>query len=79
MPKKGFVSLTVKESIYDSFQEIFKENKTSLEKFGINSLTGFLTFVLNDVFSRDILWNQIMTDMAGSRSGALKELMRKQK
>lgn len=77
MPKSGFKSITVNESIYDNFQDVYNKNKANLQRFGINSLTGFLTYVLNDTFSNPEIWNEIMKDIARSQTDALIGLMKK--
>lgn len=77
VPKQGFRSITVSDSIYDSFQAVYDKNKAGLQRFGINSFTGFLTYILNDAFSNAEIWNEIMTHIARSQTDALDGLLMK--
>lgn len=46
MPKKGYKGITIKESVYDGFARIYESQKTELEKQGITSMAGYLTWVM---------------------------------
>ncbi len=43
MPRKGYKTITVTDSIYDYFMEQYKKQKLELERKGINSFSGFVT------------------------------------
>ena len=53
MPKAGFKSITVSETIYDRFQEIYQENKERLARKGVNSLAGYVTYMLEEMMEKD--------------------------
>lgn len=44
MPRKGWKSITVKESVYQYFKNEWEKNKEEYRlKFGITSFSGFIT------------------------------------
>ena len=53
MPKEGFKSITVSEEIYDRFHAIYKDNKPNLTTKGINSFTGYITYMLEESMKKD--------------------------
>ena len=53
MPKPGFKSITISESVYDRFHDVFNKNKKDLSKKGVNSFAGYVTFLLEDMMQKD--------------------------
>jgi hypothetical protein len=53
MPKAGFKSITVSEEIYDKFFEVFEKNKPELVMKGINSFSGYVTYMLEQTMQKD--------------------------
>ena len=53
MPKAGFKSITVSESIYNKFHDVYKKNKDDLAMKGINSFAGYITFMMEDLMQKD--------------------------
>ncbi len=53
MPKDGFRSITIPETVYDRFQDAYTGNKAELAVRGIRSLSGYLTHMLEDVMRLD--------------------------
>ena len=53
MPKEGFKSITVSESVYDKFYGIYKKNKEDLVMKGVNSFSGYITYMLEDMMQKD--------------------------
>lgn len=53
MPKPGFKSITISETIYDKFHETFKANKEKMASKGVNSLAGYVTYMLEETMQRD--------------------------
>ena len=53
MPKPGFKSITVSETVYDKFFEVYKKNKDNLTMKGVNSFAGYITYMLEDKMQKD--------------------------
>jgi len=53
MPKAGFKSITVSETIYNKFHDVYKKNKEDLAMKGINSFAGYITFMMEDLMQKD--------------------------
>lgn len=53
MPKEGFKSITVSDHIYDRFQDIYNDNKTTLAEKGVRSLSGYVSYMLEEAMVRD--------------------------
>ncbi|QLH09494.1 MULTISPECIES: hypothetical protein [Candidatus Nitrosotenuis] len=53
MPKPGFKSITVSEQVYDKFYDVFEKNKTDLTMKGINSFSGYVTYMLEEMMQKD--------------------------
>lgn len=53
MPKAGFKSITVSETVYDRFQQIYQDNKDGLGRKGINSFSGYVTYMLEELMQKD--------------------------
>lgn len=47
MPKQGFKSITVKEEIYAALEATFNQNRSRLEREGIDSLSSFVTKIIS--------------------------------
>lgn len=43
MPNVGFLSITIKEQVYDRMHTIYLKNNFNLMKEGINSFVGYIT------------------------------------
>ena len=55
MPKPGFKSLTLSEAVYDKFNQTYQKNKGELTLKGVNSFSGYVTYLLEDVMKKDNL------------------------
>ncbi|HEX9845228.1 MAG TPA: hypothetical protein VGA92_02040 [Candidatus Nitrosotenuis sp.] len=53
MPKAGFKSITVSEDVYDKFFDVFEKNKPELMMKGINSFSGYVTYMLEQTMQKD--------------------------
>ena len=53
MPKPGFKSLTLSEAVYDKFNQTYQKNKDELTLKGVNSFSGYVTYLLEDVMKKD--------------------------
>ena len=53
MPKEGFKSITVSDYIYDRFQDTFNSNKEALANKGVRSLSGYVSYMLEEAMTRD--------------------------
>jgi len=53
MPKAGFKSITVSETVYDNFYETYEKNKEDLLMKGVNSFSGYVTFMLEEMMAKD--------------------------
>ncbi|MFM7796135.1 MAG: hypothetical protein ACKO7N_05160 [Candidatus Nitrosotenuis sp.] len=53
MPKAGFKSITVSEEVYDKFFEVLEKNKPELVMKGINSFSGYVTYMLEQTMQKD--------------------------
>ncbi len=48
MPKEGFKSITVSESVYDRFNDAYNRSKESLANKGVRSLSGYVSYMLEE-------------------------------
>ena len=53
MPKPGFKSITLSETVYDKFNEAYQKNKTELTMKGVNSFAGYVTYLLEQMIQKD--------------------------
>ena len=53
MPKPGFKSITVSETVYEKFHEIYQQNKDDLSMKGVNSFSGYVTYLLEELAQKD--------------------------
>lgn len=48
MPKEGFKSITVSETVYNRFNDAFTSSKEELAVRGVRSLSGYISHLLED-------------------------------
>jgi len=53
LPKPGFQPVTVSETIYDKFQDVYQKNKEGLAMKGVNSFSGYVTYMLEESMQKD--------------------------
>ena len=53
MPKAGFKSITVSETVYDKFHEVSQNSKDDLTMKGVNSFSGYVTYMLEEMMQKD--------------------------
>lgn len=53
MPKEGFKSITVSDTVYDKYYEIYQKNKQELVMKGVNSFAGYITYMLEQTMQKD--------------------------
>lgn len=53
MPKAGFKSITVSETIYDKFMATYQASKNELAMKGVNSFAGYVTYMLENLMAKD--------------------------
>jgi len=53
LPKAGFKSITVSETVYDKFHEVYQKNKDDLTMKGVNSFAGYVTYMLEEMMQKD--------------------------
>lgn len=53
MPKDGFKSITVSETVYDKFYEVYQKSKDELVMKGVNSFSGYVTYMLEEMMAKD--------------------------
>jgi len=53
MPKAGFKSITVSETVYDKFHEVYQKSKDDLLMKGVNSFSGYVTYMLEEMMAKD--------------------------
>ncbi len=53
MPKAGFKSITVSEEVYDKFFGVFEKSKPELMMKGVNSFSGYVTYMLEQMMQKD--------------------------
>jgi len=53
MPKEGFKSITVSDTVYDRYYEIYQKNKQELAMKGVNSFAGYITYMLEQTMQKD--------------------------
>ena len=53
MPKSGFKSITVSENTYDRFQKVYKQNKNDLATKGVNSFSGYISYMLEETMRKN--------------------------
>ena len=63
MPKNGYQSITVKETVYSNFFQKYDAIKDDLRILGITSFAGFISFLLNKIINDPKAWNAIVETM----------------
>jgi len=53
MPKPGFKSITVSETVYEKFYDVYQKNKDELTMKGVNSFSGYVTYMLEEMMQKD--------------------------
>ena len=53
MPKAGFKSITVSETVYDKFMETYNASKDDLAMKGVSSFSGYVTYMLEEMMAKD--------------------------
>ena len=53
MPKPGFKSITISQTVYHKFYDDYKKNKDNLNMKGVNSFAGYITYMLEDTMQKD--------------------------
>ena len=53
MPKAGFKSITISETVYEKFFDVYAKNKSELTMKGVNSFAGYITYLLEDSMQKD--------------------------
>ncbi len=53
MPKYGFKSITVSETVYNKFYDVYQKNKQDLTMKGVNSFVGYVTYMLEETMQKD--------------------------
>jgi hypothetical protein len=53
MPRKGFRTITVKESVYNYFYEQWLKQKIDLEIKGISTFSAFITYKLYQLLEQE--------------------------
>ncbi len=53
MPKEGFKSITVSEVVYSKFFDVYQKNKEDLLMKGVNSFSGYVTYMLEELMQKD--------------------------
>jgi hypothetical protein len=49
MPKAGFKSITVSETVYKKFFDVYQQSRKELELKGITSFSGYLTSMMEEM------------------------------
>ena len=50
MPKAGFKSITISETVYDKFHDVYQKSKGDLP---VNSFSGYVTYMLEEMMQKD--------------------------
>ncbi len=53
MPKPGFKSVTLAESVYERFYDVYESSKDDLMMKGVNSFSGYITHMLEEMMLKD--------------------------
>lgn len=53
LPKAGYKSITVSETVYDKFHQVFQKSKDDLAMKGVNSFAGYVTYMLEETMQKD--------------------------
>jgi len=58
MPKSGFKSITVSDTIYDQFFDVYQKSKAELAMKGVNSFSGYVTYMLEEMMQKDKIFTR---------------------
>ena len=61
MPREGFKSITVSETVYDKLFNEFEKIREPLKFVGVNSFSGFCTFLMSNYTKQSKLLELIKT------------------
>jgi hypothetical protein len=50
LPKAGFKSITISETVYDKFHDVYQKSKGDLP---VNSFSGYVTYMLEEMMQKD--------------------------
>lgn len=53
LPKVGFKSLTLSDTVYNRVYSVYESNKKELNAKGVNSFSGYVTSMLEETMQRD--------------------------
>ncbi len=53
LPKAVFKPVTISETVYDKFQDVYQKNKAGLAMKGVNSFSGYVTYMLEEMMQKD--------------------------
>jgi len=53
MPKPGFKSITISETVYNKFFDVYQKSKVELTMKGVNSFAGYVTYLLEEMMQKD--------------------------
>ena len=65
MPKNGFRSITVKDNVYNRCEDFYKEHREGLSYVGVNSFSGFMSWIWTMMMSDDYIHDRIIQKMKG--------------
>ena len=51
--RSGFKSITVSETVYNKFFDVYQKNKEDLLMKGVNSFSGYVTYMLEEMMQKD--------------------------
>jgi len=49
MPKRGYVAITIDESVYELAREIYKKNERYLKARGIKSVASLVEYAIHEI------------------------------
>ena len=67
LPKAGFKSITVSETVYDKFQEVYQKSKDDLAMKGVNSFSGYVTYMLEEMMQKTRSLHDILQSLKRSQ------------
>lgn len=51
MPRKGFRSITVRDSVYDYFEKLWRAEEAEYRLKGVSSFSGYVTMKLSELMA----------------------------
>lgn len=58
MPTQGFKSITVTDNVYNNFYQVWLKCKDELAFKGINSFSGYITHLIEDVIKKNSIFTK---------------------